>query len=323
MGYSRIPRVVFQEQEGINFVTTLSVVVPAFNESDNLRILIPSIVEEIRKLDILEYEILVINDGSSDDTVLTLEQQSNVFPNLKAINLHSNKGQAHALFVGIQESKFEFIITMDADYQNDPKDFKNLIQSLVLSTDCICGWRKDRKDKLVSRKIVSYIANKFIAKISKLDIHDFGCTLRIYRSEAIKKIPIYGEIHRFIPAYLKLYGFKISEIPVSHNKRKFGKSNYGLSRIHRVLLDMIVLYVHFNYREKPMHLFGSIGLISFISGLAIFLISFLLKILQVKDFVETPLLLLGSLFFLSGVFVLLLGVIAELELFRNKRNFYK
>ncbi len=289
----------------------LSVIIPVYNEEDNLDPLhkaLKTVLDDQTK----PYEIIMVDDGSTDGSRKKLAQIAKNDPTFKVVSFLRNYGQTAALMAGIEKAQGEILIPMDADLQNDPKDIPRLLEKLEEGFDVVSGWRKDRQDKAITRTIPSNIANKIISKISGLVLHDYGCTLKVYRRDVIKGVRLYGEMHRFIPIYAKWQGAKVTEIPVSHNPRIHGVSKYGLNRIFKVILDLIVVWFMENYFTKPIYLFGSFGLffllVSFLSGsLAIYL-----RIFHSISFISTPMPLAAVMSFMVGIIAILLGLVAEM-----------
>ena len=235
----------------------ISVIVPVFNEEGAILNLYKKILNVCKKI-AKPFEIIFVNDGSTDKTFEILK----TLKPIKIINFRKNFGQTSALDAGIKVAQGRYIVTLDGDGQNDPVDIPRLLGKLKQDNlDAVSGWRKDRKDKLFSRKIPSLIANWLISKITKVKLHDFGCTLKLYKQEVIKDVKLYGEMHRFIPAYTAWYGAKIGEISVNHLARMHGKTKYGISRTFRVLLDLITVKFLTNYFARPMHFFGKVGFV--------------------------------------------------------------
>lgn len=260
------------------------------------------------------YELLFINDGSNDNTQEILDELACKDRNCKVINMKLNFGQTAALMAGITNCSGETIILMDGDLQNDPEDIPKLLEKLDEGFDVCSGWRKDRKDPYLTRKLPSQIANYLISKISGINLNDYGCTLKAYRRDIIKDIKLYGEMHRFIPIYASWVGAKTTEITVNHRPRIHGKSNYGLNRIFKVILDLIVVKFLSGYSQKPIYIFGGFGLINFLCSILSFGAMIYYKFWGEKSFVETPLPLLVVLFFLMGFFSILTGLLAEILL---------
>ena len=237
----------------------ISVVVPVFNEAENVPILCRSIRRVLESLG-RTYEIVLVDDGSRDGTREILRDLARNDSNLKVILFRRNFGQSAAMAAGFRSCRGELIVAMDGDLQNDPQDIPRLIEKIGEGYDVVSGWRKNRKDKLFLRKIPSRIANRLICSVTDVKLHDTGCSLKIFRREVIRNIRLYGELHRFIPGLARVEGARIAEIPVNHHPRRFGKSKYNLSRTFRVLLDLASLNLFLKHLRNPLRFFGQIGL---------------------------------------------------------------
>ncbi len=291
--------------------TYLSVVIPAYNEEDN----IPVLYERLKRvLDSLgrEYEILFVDDGSLDGTWERLKEIAERDKRVKLIRFRKNYGQTAAMYAGFQHASGEVIITLDADLQNDPEDIPLLLQELEKGYDIVSGWRKDRKDPFLSRRLPSIIANWIISKVTGVKLHDYGCTLKAYRAHIIKRLELYGDMHRFLPALTKRLGAKITEIPVRHHPRMYGKSKYGIGRTVRVILDIFLVKFLNEYINKPMYVFGTLGFLLLSLGLAMLFYLVFIKLFLDEDIGRRPLLILSVLFTLAGIQLLSTGIIAEL-----------
>ncbi|MYF99118.1 glycosyltransferase family 2 protein, partial [Candidatus Poribacteria bacterium] len=231
----------------------LSIIVPVYNEEENVRPLyekIRSVCESIGK----PYEVLFVDDGSQDKTFDVLSEMRDYSPNLSVIRFQENAGQTSAMAAGFEYAQGEYIISMDGDLQNDPADIPQLLEKLDADYDLVCGWRKERQDKFWTRRLPSVVANWIISKVTGVAIHDNGCSLKAYRAEVIKQVPLYGEMHRFIPAMSTVVGARIAEIVVKHHPRRFGTSKYGLGRIWRVFLDILAFKLILSvFAQKPNH----------------------------------------------------------------------
>jgi glycosyltransferase involved in cell wall biosynthesis len=237
----------------------LSIVVPLYNEEDSIRPLYAAITHAVTPLGI-SFEIVFVDDGSRDATVRLADEIARSDPRVCLVKFRRNYGQTPAMAAGIAQASGEVIVTMDGDLQNDPADISSLLRKIDEGYDIVVGWRYDRQDKLLSRKIPSRIANALIAKVTGVPIKDNGCSLKAYRANLIKKIPLYSEMHRFIPAMASIAGPKIAEIKVQHHARQFGQSKYGLSRIYKVLLDMMVIKTVASFAGRPMLWFGMLSM---------------------------------------------------------------
>lgn len=241
-------------------MTDVSIVVPVYNEVENVDLLTERLHEVLSGLG-KSYEILLVDDGSDDGSWEKLLAAAGKYAHLKLIRLRRNFGQTAAISAGFHAAQGGIVITMDADLQNDPADIPKLLETMDKEDlDVVSGWRKDRKDPLLSRRIPSMLANKIISRITRVPLHDYGCTLKAYRHEIIKNLRLYGEMHRFIPALASWVGGKIGEIEVNHHPRRFGTSKYGLSRTFRVILDLMTVKFLLKYSTHPIQIFGKIGM---------------------------------------------------------------
>jgi glycosyltransferase involved in cell wall biosynthesis len=289
----------------------LSIVLPIYNEEGNIKILYHKLIEVLSKID-TEYEILCVNDGSSDKSLEVLKSLSSQDRKIKVINFKNNFGQTAAMSAGIKLSKGDIIIPMDADLQNDPEDIPKFLEKIKEGFDVVSGWRKDRKDGLVLRKIPSWIANWIIGKITGVKIHDYGCSMKAYKREVIKDVNLYGEMHRFIPAYASWQGAVVTEMVVKHHPRIHGQTKYGIGRTFKVILDLIVVKFLSVYMNRPIHFFGGLGFMSFTLGIITGLAALLLRLLGIKYIVETPLPILSALLIIVGVQLVAMGILAEM-----------
>ncbi len=285
----------------------LSVVIPVMNEEENIKPLLKAIREALKNID---YEVILVDDGSEDNTVEELKKYKD--ERTKIIVLNRNYGQTTAIAAGIKESRGDIVALMDGDLQNDPRDIPLMMERLEKEGwDVVAGIREDRKDGLLLRKIPSKIANFIIRKTTKVDIKDYGCTLKVFKKEVAKNLDLYGELHRFIPVLAKIYGAKITEMKVRHHPRLHGKSKYGIGRTFKVISDLLFMIFMLKYRQKPMHLFGTIGIPLFLAGLFINIYMVILKFLG-HSIGGRPLLLLGVLLLLVGIQLITSGFLAEL-----------
>jgi glycosyltransferase involved in cell wall biosynthesis len=293
------------------FVPELSVVIPVFNEEDNIDELYKQVKAALDQLQ-RSWELILIDDGSTDTSFDKLSKIAEIDKRVKVIRFVRNFGQTAALAAGIDFASGEIIMPMDADLQNDPADISKLLNKLDQGFDVVSGWRKDRKDTFINRILPSLIANKLISVIGGVPLHDYGCSLKAYRREVIKDIRLYGEMHRFVPIYASWFGGKVTEIPVTHHARRFGKSKYGISRTFKVVLDLITVKFLASYATKPIHVFGIVGIWSFLISVLAFVWMVVLKYCYHTTFVETPLPVLVAMFFMLGVQFILMGLLAEL-----------
>ncbi|MEK7067225.1 MAG: glycosyltransferase family 2 protein [Patescibacteria group bacterium] len=290
----------------------ISIIFPIYNERENIKPLLKalrSVVDAIGE----EYELLAIDDGSIDGSFEELSEIAKEYKKLKLIHFARNFGQTAALSAGIQAAKGEILITIDSDLENDPADIPKLIAKLKNEKlDVVSGWRVNRwQGNFISRKLPSMVANYLISNIGGAKLHDYGCTLKVYRRKVISDIPLYGEMHRFMPAYAYLQGAKIGELPVSYTPRRFGKSKYGFSRTFRVVLDLLFMKFLVVYMSRPIHFFGGLGLGTFFLGLLAGGGALVLKFMG-TSFVRTPLPILSIFLILVGVQFIVTGIVAEI-----------
>lgn len=289
----------------------ISVVIPAYNEEENIPILyekLKRVLESLQK----EYEIIFVDDGSTDRTWEVLKDIAQKDKRVKLIRFRKNYGQTAAMYAGFEHASGEVVITMDADLQNDPEDIPLLLNKLEEGYDIVSGWRKDRKDPFLSRKLPSMIANWVISKVTGVELHDYGCTLKAYRADIVKRLELYGDMHRFLPALTKRLGAKVVEIPVRHHPRIYGRSKYGIGRTIRVLLDIFLVKFLNEYINKPMYIFGTFGFTLLSLGLIMLFYLIFIKLFLDEDIGRRPLLILSVLFTLAGIQLISTGVIAEL-----------
>jgi glycosyltransferase involved in cell wall biosynthesis len=289
----------------------LSVVIPIYDEEEN----IPSLVERLRsalKRLGLSYEIIAVDDGSRDNGAAVLKRYAAEIPELKIVRFRRNSGQAAAIMAGLDRATGEIIITIDADLQNDPDDIEKLVAKLNEGYDVVSGWRKDRRDHRLRRNLASRIANRLISRVSGIYLHDYGCTLKAYRRSIIQDVRLYGEMHRFIPIYAHWLGARVTEIEVKHHPRQFGHSKYGLERITKVMLDLLVIAFLDRYLVKPIYPFGSIGLGMLGLSLLVFLWMIGLRVFYGTSFISTPLPPLAAILGAVGIVAFLLGLLAEI-----------
>ena len=290
---------------------TLSILIPVYNEEGNLSLLYEKLMTALKKAG-RPYEVIFVDDGSSDGTMEILLDLREKNPNVKIVSFSRNFGQTAALSAGIDVSKGDILIPMDGDLQTDPEDILPLLQKIEEGYDVVSGWRKDRKDPLLTRRLPSILANKIISWIGGVHLHDYGCTLKAYKRDILKNIKLYGEMHRFIPIYARWIGARVSEIPVRHFPRGSGSSKYGISRIFKVILDLMVVKFLLSYSQKPIYVFGGMGLLMILGAFLAGLFAIYLKYFEGTSFILTPLPLLCVCLLLSGFLSILMGFLAEI-----------
>ncbi len=289
----------------------LSLVIPVYNEEENIDLLYEKLLFALSELG-RAWEVVFIDDGSSDHSFEHLEKLALQDDRIKVVRFVRNFGQTAALAAGIDHSLGRIIIPMDADLQNDPADVKSLLTKMDEGYDVVSGWRKDRQDEFFTRLIPSWCANKIISTISGVRLHDYGCSLKAYRRSVVKNIRLYGEMHRFVPIYASWQGAKVAEIPVNHHARKFGKSKYGLSRTFKVVLDLITVKFMSSYFTKPIYVFGTAGICAIAVSIVGFAWMLILKYFYDTTFIETPLPVLVAMCFMVGIQFILMGLLAEI-----------
>ena len=290
---------------------TLSVLVPVYNEEGNLSLLYEKLMTALKKAG-RPYEVIFVDDGSSDGTMEILLDLREKNPNVKIVSFSRNFGQTAALSAGIDVAKGDILIPMDGDLQTDPEDILTLLQKIEEGYDVVSGWRKGRKDSFLSRRLPSMIANKIISLIGGVHLHDYGCTLKAYRRDILKNIRLYGEMHRFIPIYAQWIGARVSEIPVRHFSRGSGTSKYGMSRVFKVILDLMVVKFLLSYSQKPIYVFGGMGILMILGGFCSGVYALYMKLFKEISFILTPLPLLCVLLFMLGFLSILMGFLAEI-----------
>ena len=288
----------------------ISIVIPVFNESESISYLLDE-VTSVMASHKLNFELIVINDGSEDNTHSVLKELTLRIKELSVISLRKNYGQTAAMAAGFENSTGDIVITLDGDLQNDPNDIPKLISEINQGYDLICGWRFDRKDKLINRRIPSKIANKLIAKVTGLKLHDYGCSLKAFKREIIDDIKLYGELHRFLPVLANIEGARIKEIKVNHRSRKYGSSKYGIDRTFRVLMDLLTVWFMTKFLTRPMYGFGFVGIISILISAAISSYLVIIKILG-NDIGNRPMLMFALILGIAGVQLFSFGLLSEL-----------
>lgn len=288
----------------------ISVVIPIFNEEESVLLLHSELKRALCPID-QPYEIIFVDDGSRDRTLSLLEDIQQRDEQVVVVSLRRNFGQTAALSAGFDQARGDVIVTLDGDLQNDPADIPKILEE-IKGHDVVSGWRVNRQDPFLSRRLPSMIANWIISRVTGVRLHDYGCTLKAYRREVIQSIHLYGEMHRFIPAIASWMGTTITEVPTHHRPRRFGRSKYGISRIIRVVLDLIAVKFLISFSTRPIHFFGRLGILSVLGGIGISLYLTYLKLFMGQDIGGRPLLLLGVLLLILGFQFVAMGLLGEL-----------
>ncbi|MHB8810917.1 MAG: glycosyltransferase family 2 protein [Desulfobulbaceae bacterium] len=297
----------------MNKQVDVSIVVPLYNEEGNVQ----ELYRELRSVldrHSYTYEILFINDGSTDRTADLLKEMSSSDPHVVVVNFRRNFGQTAAMSAGFDYSRGDIVITMDGDLQNDPADIPKFLEKINEGHDVVAGWRYKRQDPFLNRRLPSMIANRIISWITGVKLHDYGCTLKAFRKDVAENIRLYGEMHRFIPAIASAIGISIAEVQVNHRPRQRGKSKYGISRTFRVILDLITVKFLLSYSHRPLHVFGLIGMLSFCLGTLISFVLILQRQIYDMPMADRPLLLLAILLVFIGIQFITFGLISELQI---------
>jgi glycosyltransferase involved in cell wall biosynthesis len=291
----------------------LSVVIPVYNEAESLPDLLAELVAVLGTLD-LQYEILAVDDGSRDESIAVLRRLQEDIPQLEIVRLRRNFGQTAAFAAGFDLAQGAIVVTMDADGQNDPANIPHLLNKMREGYDIVSGWRTQRREPLLLRRLPSMAANRLISQATDIRLHDYGCSLKAYRLEVVKNVQLYGELHRFIPALASRFGASVAEVPVNDRPRRHGRSKYGFSRTIRVVLDLLTVTFLLSYGARPMQLFGLLGLVS--GGLGVILNLYLASLKVIHGYRypigDRPLLMLAILLVIIGVQFLMLGLLGEM-----------
>lgn len=301
-----------QELEQHDDKPEISIVIPIYNEYENLPKLAGAILGVMDNMN-RSYEVLLVDDGSKDGSSELLKQICEKYEHFKGFKFRKNFGQTPAMACGFDHAQGDIIVAMDGDMQNDPKDIPKVIEKLEEGYDVVNGWRKNRQDRFIDRKLPSMIANWLIGQATGVKLHDYGCSLKAYRSDTIKLVNLYGEMHRFIPALASIEGAEITEIAVDHHPRTFGKSKYNIMRTFKVILDLLTVIFLKKFFTRPLHMFGRAGLIAFFLG---FLVCGYLSVVKIAYGVtigDRPLLLLGVLLIIMGFQLISTGILAEMQ----------
>jgi glycosyltransferase involved in cell wall biosynthesis len=296
---------------GSEFVD-LSVISPVYNEEESVTLLYEAVKKALSPLD-LQWELVLVDDGSSDGSLAKLDMLAEQDPaHVRVVQLRRNFGQTTAIAAGIDYSTGEIIVLIDADLQNDPADIPMMLEKIRSGYDVVSGWRVNRQDTFITRTLPSRLANSLISWVTGVHLHDYGCTLKAYRREVITGFRLYGEMHRFIPAYAKWVGASIIEVPVQHHPRRFGKAKYGLERTVKVVLDLFTVKFLNSFASKPIYLFGGLGMVLFLAAVIVMLILIGLRIFAGEHMIRSPLLILSVMLVILGFQSILQGLIAEL-----------
>ena len=301
--------------------TSVSLVIPCYNEEESLGELgtqLDAVVALLRDQG-HEVEVIFVDDGSRDRTAEILREMSAGRPHVKVIRFARNFGQTAAMSAGFDAAVHDVIVPLDADLQNDPADIPKLLAKIDEGFDVVSGWRKHRKDKAITRRLPSFMANRMISRSTGVRLHDYGCTLKAYRRSVMQNVHLYGEMHRFIPIYAAQAGARVTEIVVNHRPRVYGTTKYGLGRVPNVFLDLLLVRFMARYQTKPIHVFGKFGLFNIFLAVVSFMAMVWFKFWGGKSFVETPLPALTIMFFLIGCLSLLMGLLAEMVM----RTYYE
>ena len=296
----------------------LSVVVPIYNEEENIPILHARITEALVAAG-LDYELILVDDGSTDNSYRALKGLAAQDPRVKVVRFRRNFGQTAAMTAGFDLASGRVVVPMDGDLQNDPLDIPLLLARIDEGYDVVSGWRKYRKDTFINRKLPSIIANGLISRMTGVHLHDYGCTLKAYRREVLEDVNLYGEMHRFVPALASQVGGKVTELPVRHHERLHGKSKYGISRTMKVVLDLMTVKFLLSYSTKPIQLFGRWGIYTLCAGVLSGALTLYMKLFEQISMNRNPLLILTAFLLFMGIQFIVLGLLAEL----SARTYYE
>jgi glycosyltransferase involved in cell wall biosynthesis len=289
----------------------LSIVIPIRNESENIPALYEQLTSSLGRFG-RSYELILIEDGSTDDSFERLAAIQTADPRVRVVRFRKNFGQTAAFAAGFSMARGRYIITSDGDLQNDPTDIPAMVERVEQGFDLVCGWRKDRKDPFVSRRLPSILANRLISWATGVALHDYGCSLKVFRAEVVKPLKLYGEMHRFLPAIASEMGVRIDEVVVNHRARVHGRSNYGISRTIRVILDLLTVKFLLSYSTRPLQIFGLVGFTMGLIGLCVTGYLSVVRLVGGQSIGNRPLLLFGILLIFTGVQLVTLGLLAEL-----------
>jgi len=290
----------------------LSVVIPVYNESPNLGPLYEELTTTLSEWG-RPYELIFVDDGSGDDTYDVLKGLHARDPRVQVVRFRRNFGQTAAFSAGFAHARGSIIVTSDGDRQNDPRDIPALVEQLEQGFDIVCGWRKDRKDRWLTRRVPSMIANRLIGRVTGVELHDYGCSLKAFRAEVVKPLRLYGEMHRFIPAIASEMGVRVAERVVNHRPRTAGASKYGLGRTIRVVLDLLTVKFLLSYATRPLQIFGLVGVVMGALGTLVLGWLAYVRLVDQQPIADRPILLLGILFVFAGIQLVTLGLLAEMQ----------
>jgi glycosyltransferase involved in cell wall biosynthesis len=289
----------------------ISLVIPLYNEAESIPALRQQLTQALHECG-YTYEIVIVDDGSQDRSFALLQAWAAEDEHLTVVRFRRNFGQTAAFSAGFDHARGEVVITMDADLQNDPHDIPKLMAKLEEGYDIVSGWRKDRQDRFLDRKLPSLLANRLISNVTDVQLHDYGCSLKAYRREVLQHVRLYGELHRFIPALASQAGGTVAEVAVNHRARQFGRSKYGISRTIRVTLDLITIWFLGAYSTRPIHVFGTLGILSALGGIVAGLFLTYQKLVLGENIGGRPLLLLAVLLVVIGVQLITMGLLGEM-----------
>ena len=301
-----------------SYIVDLSIVVPIYNEEESINALCANITKALSGTGI-DYELILVDDGSSDHSYVLLKSIASDDSRIKVIRFRRNFGQTAAMAAGFDSATGRVVVPMDGDLQNDPTDIPRLLAKIEEGYDVVSGWRKDRKDTFINRKLPSMIANGLISKFTGVHLHDYGCTLKAYKKEVLEGINLYGEMHRFVPALASQVGAKVTELPVKHHPRMYGTSKYGISRTVRVVLDLMTVKFLLSYSTKPIQLFGKWGVYTLFAGFLSGSVTIYMKLFEHMSMNRNPLWILTIFLFFMGIQFIVLGLLGEL----NARTYYE
>jgi glycosyltransferase involved in cell wall biosynthesis len=289
----------------------ISIVVPIYNEEENIPLLYERLTADLSRLGML-YEIIAVDDGSRDRSFALLREFAATDPRLRVVRFRRNFGQTAAFAAGFERARGEVVVTIDADLQNDPADIGKLLHKIDEGFDVVSGWRIQRQDRFLSRRLPSILANRLISKVTGLQLHDYGCSLKAYRREVVQDLQLYGELHRFIPAIASWQGVAVAELPVNHAPRRFGSSKYGISRTLRVVLDLLTVRFLLSYATRPMQIFGLLGL--FFGSIGTLILGYLgfVRLVLLNNIGDRPILLLGVLLVVLAMQFISIGLVGEM-----------